>query len=165
MTSGDNYFLCTSTDSIVWTLRTTSLDDNREMFYDGKGTWLVGGRGSTNGLVTSTDSIHWKRRTLGATLSTQTGFAYDGSTYVVGTYISNTGKSNGLSSSTDTIHWTKRTIGFGSLNTKKVNYNYGTLSFYVVGEGNGLFASPDAIHWGKRTVPFSGRVKVLRILL
>ena len=155
MTSGDNYFLCTSTDSIVWTLRTTSLDDNREMFYDGKGTWLVGGRGSTNGLVTSTDSIHWKRRTLGATLSTQTGFAYDGSTYVVGTYISNTGKSNGLSSSTDTIHWTKRTIGFGSLNTKKVNYNYGTLSFYVVGEGNGLFASTDAIHWGKRTVPFS----------
>ena len=159
MTSGDNYFLCTSTDSIVWTLRTTSIDDNRQMFYDGKGSWLVAGgpSGDTpNGLVVSTDSIHWKRRTLGASVATQTGFAYNGDAiYVVGTYDSGGARSNGLSSSTDTIHWTKRTIGFGALNTKKVNYNFKTQSFYVVGEGNGLFASTDAIHWAKRTVPFS----------
>ena len=159
MTSGNNYFLCTSTDSIVWTLRTTSIDDNKAMFYDGIGTWLVAGGpyGTTpNGLVVSTDTIHWTRRTLGASVATQTGFAFDGyDTYVLGTYNSSAGRSNGLSSSTDTIHWTKRTIGFGSLNTKKVNYSYATKNFYVVGEGNGLFASTDAIHWAKRTVPFA----------
>ena len=159
MTSSDSYFLCVSTDSIVWTLRTTSIDGNREMFYDGIGTWLVAGGpyGATpNGLVASTDSIHWKRRTLGALVARQTGFAFNGDDlYIIGTFISNTGKSNGLSSSTDTIHWTIRTLGFGSLNTKKVNYSYATSNFYIVGEGNGLFASTDAIAWTKRTVPFS----------
>lgn len=159
MTSSDNYFLCVSTDSIVWTLRTTSIAGNREMFYDGIGTWLVAGGpyGATpNGLVVSTDSIHWKRRTLGVLVARQTGFAFNGDdTYVLGTYNSSSAKSNGLSSSTDTIHWTLRTLGFGSLNTKKVNYSYATSNFYIVGEGNGLFASTDAIAWTKRTVPFS----------
>jgi hypothetical protein len=163
MTSGNNYFLCTSTDSIVWTLRTTSIDDNRQMFYDGIGTWLVAGGpsgGTPNGLVVSTDTIHWTRRTLGANPATQTGFAFNGyDTYVLGTYNSGVAKSNGLSSSTDTIHWTLRTLGFGSLNTKKVNYSYATNNFYIVGESNSLLASTDAIHWAKRTVPFgSGNV-------
>ncbi len=150
--NGSGYFLATSSDSIIWTLRTTghntsttitsitSLDTKTEKYLLSAGDEFST---STNGqLVSSTNGIHWSLRTSG----TVNGI----------TSVGNNGTDYFASGHRTTITWTQRTTTQdGSTFLASV---YDGTHYYIAGSFGDLRVSTDTIHWFARTSGSGGTI-------
>lgn len=105
LTYGNGEFICgttyqtllNSTNSIVWSIRTTGISFT-SLFY-GNG-YMVGGSGSS--VYVSTDNIIWTLRTAGNITSSWSAGTYGNNRYVL---VSNTSGQGRSIVSTDTINW------------------------------------------------------------
>ena len=181
MYDGTNYFaagaggtLTTSTDSVVWTYRTSGTVQQLGYATGGNGLLYASGAtepyvyaGNALALATSTDSISWTLRTSsysftlvqwtqrisGFGTSTIFTLMYDGTNYFAA------GAGGTLTTSTDSVVWTYRTSGtvqqigddFGG---NGLLYASGATEPYVYGgESGALATSTNSIVWTLRTSP------------
>lgn len=133
-------FINSSTNGIVWTLRTSSATDYLTSItwnYE-QGLYVAGGRNGT--LITSTDSIQWTLRTLGSSLLSIKKIVNGGDRYLALAQ-------NIIFSSTDAIFWFVRTKRGGNAN----DCAYGDGNYVLACNGGDLVSSTDTIHWFLRT--------------
>lgn len=155
---GTNYFivggsvnpgrLLTSTNTIVWVLRTsgfgTSWIGTISYGSDKTEKYIIAGQGGR--LSSSTDSIRWTLRTSGFGSSSIFCSTYDGSSYYVG------GSGTFLRASTNGIFWTTRTSPLIGGNISSIIYASDT---YVATSSVGwLQTSTNGIEWTLRTSGF-----------
>ena len=135
-----------STDSIVWSTRTTGWSGTTncsiESLAYGNGFYLAGGV-TLFKLIASTDTINWTLRTVGGTGNSYNLRSLNGLYFYVG---------GGLTVSTDTINWESRTSGFGTSLIYDINYI--NSSYISVGFGGIISVSTDNINWSRRTSGF-----------
>ena len=137
---GPNGYVSTSTNAVVWILRTAGFTDVVEQaIYDGN-QFIISGDNAF--LAISTDAIHWTKRTTGVSITEPIeGLGYANGYYFIG-YPNAT-----PSVSTDTITWIKRTAFVDSY--KSFGYQNG---YYVMTDGNvGVISSTDTVIWISRT--------------
>ena len=138
--------ITTSTNAIVWTLRTFSFASQIFAFTYANNTYIVGGASAVLG--TSTDAIAWTLRTSNQSFFiTISDIIFGGSLYAaVGIQGSS---SSALITSTDTITWTRRTSNAGVVGFNKIGY---VGNNYVITATDGsIRISTDAITWQLRT--------------
>ena len=136
---GTNGVINTSTNAIVWILRTSGFGPTINALIYGNNLYVAGGGGT---LTSSTDGIVWELRTSGFGTSSIYELTYGNALYIAG------GDQGTLTTSTDAIHWTYRTSGFGT--TAILNLAYGN-NLYLSGSGGTLATSTDTIVWTYRT--------------
>ena len=148
--SGYNIF-AVSTDTIVWTKRTLSINITNAFgdipyrpYGYGNGYYIIGTNyGGATELAASTDTITWTARVTGLSGSLQ-AVGYGNGYYVSAL------SGGSIIASTDTVTWISRTSGNTSSSTYKVKYLNG--EFISVGTNDYFNVSTDTIHWIKRTV-------------
>lgn len=171
----------TSTDGIVWSIRTSPLRPGSNKinyaFYNSVtgNYYMDGGPFFTENLryiknhcvndisVYSTDAISWSELTsippFFRQLDIHNGlyFASPGLASLSQSSYGGTDYFNGLAVSTDSVVWTLRTIGYTLMNNYSVGYgNVSSTDIYHLFSQNGFFdfriyASTDTIHWQLRT--------------
>jgi hypothetical protein len=151
-TYGLGALLRTSTDSITWTARTTSLNTQTITSLGFGGSYVFAhGTNYMNEvgfLNVSTDNIIWVLRTSGFGSTAITAFGYGASSPTA--YYVAIGN-NQLSSSTDTITWQTRTTSFGA---NIINaFVYGD-NYIAAGPSGRISYSTDTIIWTLRTSGF-----------
>jgi hypothetical protein len=105
LTYGNGEFICgttyqtllNSTNSIVWSIRTTGISFSSLCYGNG---YMVGGSGTS--VYVSTDNIIWTLRTAGNITSSWSGATYGNNRYVL---VSSTSGAGRNIVSTDTINW------------------------------------------------------------
>ena len=144
-----NGILGTSTDAIIWTLRTAGfINDvigsiNALIFANN--TYIAAGANSV--LNTSTDTIHWTLRTSNFS-GTIASLAYG--TTPTNNFVAS---GDGVISSTNAIIWILRTCSNSLFATSYANQLY-----FVGGEFGILRTSTDTIHWTLRTSGITDRI-------
>lgn len=141
---GNNGIVITSTDSTVWTSRTTGVSAQLWSIVSFSDNYVS--VGDTGTIIKSTDAIHWETVTSGVTQNLYSVVNRDG-LYVVG------GQNGALLTSPDGSTWTVRTTTGNEFNdTYRLAYND---TFYIAGQQNPQVAvSTDAIHWESRETTF-----------
>ena len=152
---GDNRIIQTSTNSIVWTARTTGLFGSQTVYVIYANNQYVFGTSEGN-ISSSTDAITWVLRTSNNTIVSG-GIEYANNTFVIG------GNNGSLIVSTDAIVWIIRTSGFGTNTIRDINYIRQFDYFIAAGAGGTIATSPvsetkgsisqstDTVHWTART--------------
>ena len=139
--------ILSSTNSIVWTLRTSGRSGAQgyfDLIYVNN-LYVASGGISSSLLTTSTDSINWTLRTSGFGTTIIQSLTFGNNLYVA---------SGGatLTSSTDTIVWELRTSGFGTTDIRSLTYANNL--YFAGGDGGTLTSSTDTIVWTYRTSGF-----------
>lgn len=137
---GPNGYVSTSTNAVVWILRTAGFTDIvRQAIYDDN-QFIISGDNAF--LAVSTDAAHWTKRTTGVSITEPIkGLGYANGYYFIG-------YSNATPSvSTDTITWIKRTARVDSY--ESFGYQNG---YYVMTDGGAdVISSTDTVIWISRT--------------
>jgi hypothetical protein len=136
-----------STDSIVWTARTSGLSGTYRALSFGGGVFVAASE-TNNGLASSTNAIVWTLRTNGTPSPNQwvNRVRYLNSNFLL------TGWTCLYSVSTNAINWTTRTLPGSNVNV--FDFTFGS-SLYVAAYDTRIAVSTDAIVWNFRTTPFS----------
>lgn len=136
--------IMTSTNSIIWVLRTSNTTNNiNSIVYNDAVTNKYVVAGEVGIVITSTNAIQWTLRTSGNALTFYQSIY--GSVFVA------SGRNGVLSTSTNAVQWTLRTSGFGTT-VYGLAYNNG---IYIASGTNGSTrSSTDAIIWTLRTSGF-----------
>lgn len=147
--TGSGALVVTSTNSVVWTVRTAPLifTYTAYMLSVGNGFWI----GAFNNLTYSTDGINWTLRTSPNIRGNNTSEFKRGVAFGNNVYVSVGGSSTAtdLSSSTDSIHWTLRTCPKSFLGSSDNAINFGNNIFLV--SASDIATSTNGIHWFLRT--------------
>lgn len=147
---GSNGQLISSTDTIVWTTRTSLTYTNINALAFGQ-VYVLGDLNSN--LLTSDDGVVWNVRTTGGSGSIQS-ILYANNTYVIAT-------SNGrISVSTNAIVWTTRTVAAG-INNDYRSLTYGNNTYVLAANNLDIISSTDTVVWTLRTTGTGGNYRSL----
>lgn len=176
--AGDSGKLATSTNSIVWTLRTVASGGEAFTAINYNGGIFVASASISSGLVSvSTDAITWIARTSGFGVSRIDTISVGNNIWIIGgtggTIQSSTQETltqfgNGalLRASTDSIAWRTRTTGKNTVQINELQYgDQGNAAgqhslasgLNYIGQ-NFLIASTDNINWSERTTGFGSSI-------
>ena len=137
--------LLVSTDTIVWSERTTGVSgDTAGLKYANGFYFLAYGTTAIGQLSVSTDTIVWVKRTTGLSIGGAATPA-ESVIYQDGLYVF--AFSNDIAVSTDTIHWTARTTGIGSVSIEDIGYNSNDNLYWAHDLGSQFLYSTDTIAW------------------
>ena len=130
LAGGASGVLNTSTNAIVWILRTSGTTLQLNSFIFANNTYIAAGNSGV--LNTSTDSIAWTLRTASVAVS------IDSLTFGNNTYVAASATIGRLNTSTDAIVWILRTSSFGSNGINALTFGNST---YVAGGASGTLST------------------------
>jgi len=143
--------LITSTDTVVWTIRTSlSTAAIQDIIFENSIYLYCDFLGA---IGHSTDAINWTLRTSGLLNIDLNALTYGNGVYVVG------GNSSSLATSTDTIHWIIGT-GYSTSGYNGLSFDFDN-NLYLSAASDGVGVSSDAISWELRTSGLSTPIRIV----